>query len=55
MRYLFFLTIVLCEHAPVVKWISQQSSELSFQVRVLAGALESGEVFVYHAPEADMV
>ncbi len=26
--------------APVVKWISQQSSELSFQVRVLAGALE---------------
>ncbi len=26
--------------APVVKWISLQSSELSFQVRVLAGAQE---------------
>lgn len=27
--------------APVVKWISHQSSELTFQVRVLAGAQES--------------
>lgn len=32
------------EHAPVVKWISQRSSEPSFQVRVLAGAQKGREV-----------
>jgi hypothetical protein len=35
--------------APVVKWISQQSSELSFQVRVLAGAQKVRSSFC--APE----
>src|SRR3989344_5353372 len=30
---------VSCGCAPVVKWISHQSSELTFQVRILAGAI----------------